>query len=151
MGQNPRYRRRHQGGKRPFAFTQAHPAPAIPEGIWRTLDRVVKHREEADRLGQESARQAREAERLLERAEAFTNPWEQMVESRRRRDLANLLLERGTEVTAVSVFPFQFRSEKREVDVLATTKEELWRYWSGPRMSPRTWTNSSICWPLYRA
>ena len=102
-----------------MSITQADPAPATPEGIWKTLDRVASHQEKTDR-------QMRETDQRLRCLEdRFTSPWEQLVESLHGSDLAKLLRERSLEVAAISAgFRCVSDPERREVDVLATTKEE---------------------------
>lgn len=102
-----------------MSISQADPAAATPEGIWKILDRVARRQEEIDRQTKQTDQRLRCPE------DRFTNPWEQLVESLHRNDLAELLRERGMEVAAISA---GFRSgsdlERREVDVLATTEEE---------------------------
>ena len=124
--------------------TQSDPAPESPKEIWSILGQLAERQKETehflretarvlrensekiDRQLEENALQMKETDRRLRRAEdLFTSAWEQLVESLRRRELANLLRERGMQVTAVGV---RFRSssdpERREVDVLATTEQE---------------------------
>ena len=113
-----------------MSIAQTDPAPPTPEGIWRILERVAKRQAKTDRRmrGQirEAHRRMKETDQRLRRLEdPFTDPWEHLVESLHRSDLAELLGERGMEVAAISA---GFRSssdlERREVDVLATTEEE---------------------------
>ena len=95
------------------------PAPATLAEIQATLDRVAKRQAE-------TARQMKESERRLRRAEdLFTSQWGRLVESLVEGDLLKLLRERGVEVEVVaSRVRLGCGPHEREVDLLATNGEE---------------------------
>ncbi|MDE2972215.1 MAG: hypothetical protein OXU35_07890 [Acidobacteriota bacterium] len=102
-----------------MSITQSDSTSATPEGIWKILDRVAKRQEE-------TARQMKETDRRLRRAEdMFTSQWGRLVESLVEGDLLKLLRERGVEVEAVySRLRLECGPNEREVDLLATNGEE---------------------------
>ena len=116
-----------------MSITQAGPATATPEGIWKILKQVAKRQKETDRLiketdrrQKETARQMEETDRRLRRAEdMFTSQWGRLVESLVEGDLLKLLQERGVEVEVVaSRIRLGRAPSEREVDLLATNGEE---------------------------